>query len=300
MLRGPGALLYGGNAMGGVVNLIDNRIPREPLQGTSGRANLGYASGSREASGAAMVESGNDRSACTWTRSAAAATTSRCRSTLACTQGGVTRVRERICNSAGAVARWRRRRLAVLRPRLPRRFGRDLRATTTARSPRTRPPSACGRPAPGSKANGATCAGPLQSIKAQASHTDYRHTEYEAGVPGTVFRNDGSDLRLQARHVPLGALHGVVGLQVERTRFSADGEEAFAPNSRTGQVALFAYEHWDQPWGKVTGGLRGEQVTVESLGHPTLERFSPAKRSFSPVAVPRSAGQWNLAPAVAG
>ena len=29
VLRGPGALLYGGSAVGGVVNVIDNRIPRE-------------------------------------------------------------------------------------------------------------------------------------------------------------------------------------------------------------------------------------------------------------------------------
>ena len=28
VLRGPAALLYGGNALGGVVNLLDNRIPR--------------------------------------------------------------------------------------------------------------------------------------------------------------------------------------------------------------------------------------------------------------------------------
>ena len=31
VLRGPGALMYGGNAVGGVVNVIDNRIPREAL-----------------------------------------------------------------------------------------------------------------------------------------------------------------------------------------------------------------------------------------------------------------------------
>ncbi|WP_282892475.1 TonB-dependent receptor plug domain-containing protein, partial [Xanthobacter autotrophicus] len=33
VLRGPAALLYGGSAVGGVVNVIDNRIPREPLNG---------------------------------------------------------------------------------------------------------------------------------------------------------------------------------------------------------------------------------------------------------------------------
>jgi iron complex outermembrane receptor protein len=36
VLRGPAALLYGGNATGGVVNTIDNRIPRSPQQGLGG------------------------------------------------------------------------------------------------------------------------------------------------------------------------------------------------------------------------------------------------------------------------
>ena len=33
VLRGPGALFYGGSAVGGVVNTLDNRIPRAPMAG---------------------------------------------------------------------------------------------------------------------------------------------------------------------------------------------------------------------------------------------------------------------------
>ncbi|MCB2035605.1 MAG: TonB-dependent receptor plug domain-containing protein, partial [Ottowia sp.] len=65
VLRGPAALLYGGSAQGGVVNVIDNRIPREPVAGpeggVTGRADASWASGNREASGTALVEGGNDR-----------------------------------------------------------------------------------------------------------------------------------------------------------------------------------------------------------------------------------------------
>src|SRR3990167_7754439 len=43
VLRGPGALMYGGSAVGGVVNVIDNRIPQERLfdanGGVSGKLN---------------------------------------------------------------------------------------------------------------------------------------------------------------------------------------------------------------------------------------------------------------------
>ena len=54
VLRGPGALLYGGSAVGGVVNVIDNRIPREPLfdekGGVGGKVDLGLpAATAREA-----------------------------------------------------------------------------------------------------------------------------------------------------------------------------------------------------------------------------------------------------------
>jgi iron complex outermembrane receptor protein len=46
VLRGP-ALQYGGSAVGGVVNVIDNRIPREALDGVTGKVDLGLASGKR-------------------------------------------------------------------------------------------------------------------------------------------------------------------------------------------------------------------------------------------------------------
>ena len=49
VLRGPGALQYGGSAIGGAVNVIDNRIPREALfdakGGVGGKLDLGLASG---------------------------------------------------------------------------------------------------------------------------------------------------------------------------------------------------------------------------------------------------------------
>ena len=36
IVRGPAALLYGGNAIGGVVNTFDNRIPTDPIEGIHG------------------------------------------------------------------------------------------------------------------------------------------------------------------------------------------------------------------------------------------------------------------------
>ena len=42
VLRGPSTLLYGGGAIGGVVNVIDNRIPVNPVEGVSGAVEYRY------------------------------------------------------------------------------------------------------------------------------------------------------------------------------------------------------------------------------------------------------------------
>ncbi len=49
VLRGPSTLLYGSSAVGGVVNIIDGRIPSEvPDNGYAGSATAGYATNARE------------------------------------------------------------------------------------------------------------------------------------------------------------------------------------------------------------------------------------------------------------
>jgi iron complex outermembrane recepter protein len=58
VLRGPAALLYGGGAIGGVVNAIDNRIPKAAIDGTVGAAELRYGGPATERGAGAIVETG--------------------------------------------------------------------------------------------------------------------------------------------------------------------------------------------------------------------------------------------------
>jgi iron complex outermembrane recepter protein len=58
VLRGPAALLYGGNATGGVVNTIDNRIPRKPAAGLSGRAEARFGGATNQRSAAVVLDGG--------------------------------------------------------------------------------------------------------------------------------------------------------------------------------------------------------------------------------------------------
>ncbi|MEH6549454.1 MAG: TonB-dependent receptor [Pseudomonadales bacterium] len=60
VLRGPSTLLYGGGAIGGVVNVIDNRIPRAPVNGVSGGIEYRYDEASAMDNGVFLLEGGND------------------------------------------------------------------------------------------------------------------------------------------------------------------------------------------------------------------------------------------------
>src|SRR5690606_1774678 len=59
VLRGPAALLYGGGAIGGAVNLIDRKVPAElPENGLEGVAELRFGSGDDEKAGVLGVTLG--------------------------------------------------------------------------------------------------------------------------------------------------------------------------------------------------------------------------------------------------
>ncbi len=297
VLRGPAALQYGGSAVGGVVNVIDNRIPRESLfdsaGGVSGKADVGLATGNAERGGALMLESGNDRYALHVDAQARRTDDVSVPKALACTQGGVTTVARRLCNSAsetrggalGGSVFFDHGYLGASVSSFATQYGTvaedevkiDMKSSRYALEGEVRQLS-----------------GWFQGLKAQFSRSDYMHTELSAGVPGTVFKNTGNDLRVEARQTKLGALEGVIGLQMEQSNFSADGSEAFAPYSRTAQMAMFAHEELATSWGKLSAGARLASVQVESLGNPSIARFTPGSRNFNPASLALG-GLWKVA-----
>lgn len=281
VLRGPAALLYGGSAVGGVVNVMDNRIPHDPTNGVTGKLSVDGATGNREHAGAAMVESGDDRFALhadvfdRGTSDVAVPTD------LECEKPGSLGVARRICNSAsqtrggalGGSLFFDRGYLGLSASSFRSDYGTVAEDDVTIgmRSNRYALESEV-----------RVDAGPLHNVKLRASHTDYRHTEFESGKPGTTFKNSGNEVRIEARQTRMGRLEGMVGLQAEATRFSAVGEEAFAPRSSSSSVAFFAHEALAMDWGKLTFGARTEKASVESFGSANIARFETGQRDFAP------------------
>jgi len=286
VLRGPAALLYGGSAVGGVVNVIDNRIPRAPVSGVLGKAQLQAGTGNDERSVAGLIEAGNERYALHLDGFDRRTGDVRVPVSLDCTQPGSPANARRICNSAstarggafGASTFWDHGYLGASFNTYQSDYGTVAEDEVTIGMKTTRYAL---------EGQVRQLPGWFDSVKARLSHTDYRHTEFFNGGPETVFSNKGQDLRIEARHRALAGWQGVVGVQTESSRFSAVGDEAFAPFSRTRSQALFVHEELPTAWGQVTTGARWESVRVESLGNPELARFDEGigAKKFTPFSV---------------
>ena len=81
-----------------------------------------------------------------------------------------------------------------------------------------------------------------RALRFRAAYADYTHSELEGDAVGTVFSNQGHDLRIDALHEPWGALQGAIGAKVGSSDFDAQGAEAFLPPTRSRESALFIFE----------------------------------------------------------
>lgn len=92
--------------------------------------------------------------------------------------------------------------------------------------------------------------------------TDYEHSEIENGVIGTTFRNETTEARWELFHHPIAEWRGALSLHYKHSDFEAIGAEAFTPPSKTGTLALGLME--ERHFGDllVQLGARIEQVKI--------------------------------------
>jgi iron complex outermembrane recepter protein len=307
VLRGPGALLYG-SAVGGVVNALDNRIPAQPLTGLSGAAELRLGGAADERGGAALIETGSGAFALHADVFGRHTSDLRVPRYTPLEGGEPLDPTERVRNSSsrtqgGALGgSWffgpgQRSRAGLSVDRFDSTYGVVVEEDIRIEMLRDRLSLA-------TELNDASSL--LPRINAQFNRSLYEHREIEgSGEVGTVFASTGSELRIEAQHRPLGPWRGVIGLQREDVDFSALGEEAFVPGTRTRRDALFAVEELAWSGGSFSAGLRLERVRVASAGDGALDpgdepqfgaaaerRFSLRSASLGHV-MPLSA-QWQL------
>jgi iron complex outermembrane recepter protein len=127
----------------------------------------------------------------------------------------------------------------------------------------------------------------IEALRLRLGYTDYAHSELEGEEVGTVFEREGWELRAEAAHSPWWVIdEGVIGLQVSDVDFSAEGAEAFTPQSTTKTQALFVSEH-----------IHGDVLHYEFGGR--MERTDIAEdknqRSYDELAISLAAGAtWHI------
>ncbi|MDV9032099.1 TonB-dependent receptor [Pseudomonas sp. RAC1] len=292
IVRGPAALMYGGNAIGGVINTFDNRIPDSPIDGIHGAGELRYGGADTTRSSAGKLEAGDGTFALHLDansrqfndlRIPGYARSSKVRD--ADDPGS----KHRLENSdgrqdGGAIGgsyQWDHGYAGLSYSRYDGNYG-------SVAEPGVRLDMEQDHYAFASELR--DLQGPFSSIKVDAGYTEYQHREIEDGEVGTTFKNKGYEARIEARHQPLGPIEGVIGAQVSRNEFSALGEEAFVPQTDTDSLAVFMLEQWQATERlNLSLGARLEHTRVDPDGKGN-ERFVDADSTHSFNAASLSSG----------
>ena len=137
--------------------------------------------------------------------------------------------------------------------------------------------------------------GILRAAKFNFGVADYQHDELEGTELGTRFTNKGYEGRLELLHEKLGAFEGALGFQSSRSAFEAIGEEAFLPPTMTKSNALFLYE--EAASGPVTWqfGARAERQTITPEASSGFTERSHSLATFTGGAVWKLNADYALA-----
>jgi iron complex outermembrane receptor protein len=106
-----------------------------------------------------------------------------------------------------------------------------------------------------------------KNLEVQLGYSDYEHREIENGATGTRFTNDALETRVEAAHRFNDAWHGVVGFQGSSREFAAVGDEAFIPETDGNTAGIFTVQTYRQGAWTFDAGLRAERSRLSPDGN---------------------------------
>lgn len=127
-----------------------------------------------------------------------------------------------------------------------------------------------------------------KSLRTRLGYTDYEHTEVANGAPGAFFTNKSYEGRIELTHQDFGPFRGVVGFQAQVSDFNATEKltgDSIVPRSDINSYGVFGVESFDIGKVKYQLGLRVEQTDIDPDGLTSL--------SYTPVSASASA-LWKL------
>jgi iron complex outermembrane receptor protein len=253
VVRGPATLLYGANAIGGLVNVITTNIPTAVVSRPSGNLTLDLGSASSEGGGAGDITVGRGPIAAHFSASgrrsgdfkAPDGTVPNSFNRAGFVEGGVSRVSER--GYVGGSLAFDRTHYGI--PFVedgetnlnPRRKIFDVRAERRELS------------------------GFFSSVRASLGVRRYQHDELDDDVVATSFENNTADVNLLANHRLAGRLKGTIGGSFLTRSFNVAGAEVLSPAVDQRGVAALVYEE----------ASLTDKVTLQFGGRLDHTRFTP-------------------------
>lgn len=254
VVRGPATLLYGANAIGGLVNVITDTIPTEPMTGTGGTFTFDFGSNGGQAGGAGDIHVGNGRFALHFggagRRSGNYSTpegevgNSESRTAMGTIGGSWTG--EHAYGGASYGYDDTKYGIPVVEEGL------------ISLTPRRHSFSA--------RAGASEMGGWLQSYRATLGVRRYEHSELEGDEIGTTFNNNSAEAELLLSHRPAGRLMGTIGGWFLNRNFEASGAEALSPPIDQRSFAAFLYEEVKWPHATLQFGGRVDRAQYEPQG----------------------------------
>lgn len=277
VVRGPATLLYGANAIGGLVNVITDQIPTEKTTTTTGDFTLDFGSNGGQAGGAGDVHVGNG--------------------TFAFHLGGAGRRSGNMSTPEGEVdnsqshmamgqvgGAWTGDHSYVGAS-----YGYDdtsygipvVEDGQISLTPK--------RHAFSARAGASEMGGWLRSYRATLGVRRYEHSEMEGDEVGTTFNNDSLEGEVLLSHRPTGRLVGSVGGWFLDRAFKATGAEALSPPVDQQSLAAFLYEEVKWSHATLQFGGRLDRTNYEPGGVLPARDFTEWSGSLGLLIQPEAA-----------
>jgi iron complex outermembrane receptor protein len=297
VLRGPAALAYGGSAIGGVVNIIDDRIPTAKVEGFTGRASGSYDTNNdgKAVSGALKAGFGPLVFAIDASKRKSSdyrVDTNPVSDRLAASEGLIALDDRRVKNSDVLVDA---QGAGVSYVGDDGYVGVSIKKNSTVYGVPYAQVQQVGPADPDAEGPVAIHLhqtrydfrgehgldfGPFEKVRFSVGYADYEHAEVEraTGEVGTRFLSNGTEGRLEVVQGDRDGWQGAFGLQGLTRDFEAIGDEAFIPPVTIHETGVFALQRLDkEKWG-LEGGLRLDRRDLNSAlaGRPT----SPVAASY--------------------
>lgn len=289
VLRGPSALAYGGSAIGGVVNVIDERVASKFRAGVHGRALASYSTADEGKLVSGQLSAGFAER---WTVTLDGVhrrsddyeiPVDRISRRLAEAEGlpAPSRSRTRVANSYSDLDAWggglsyvgSKAWGGVSIKRTESDYGSPAEEDVFIDLKQTRVDARGGLDID---------FGPFRQIKFAGGYADYKHTEFEGDEAGTTFLSRGEEGRIELVQNDRGGWQGALGVQALHRNFDALGEEALIPKTVIDEAGIFTLQRLDKDsWG-VEGGVRVDTRKLDSVrGERRFTNISASAGAFA-------------------